>query len=117
MRHFIVVATLLLVPVAASAQDAPYGSQSAPTPRLETGVDGYRVAAIAAGAVAGVVVANAVTGGIITPVLMAGSGMPVGAMAQPALAATTYTFMAVQAGVLGAGAVVGGYVGNWVYAQ
>ena len=98
-----------------------------PTPRVEGTVDGYRVAAIAAGAVVGVIVANVVTGGMITPVLLAGAGETGVVAAMPAVAegsvlaapeAVTgayYTAMAAQTAVTAAGALIGGYVGNWVY--
>lgn len=90
MRHFIVaaslplpiVASLLLYPVAAAA------AQDAPVPPVDTNASGYRVLAIAAGAVAGVIVANIVTSGMITPMLMAAtSGSPemAGIFVEPAI--------------------------------
>jgi hypothetical protein len=79
-------------------------------PRTESGIDGYHVAAISVGAIAGVIVANVVTGGLIAPVLMTGAG-GAGAMAHGV------GWMAVKAGVTAVGAVAGGYGGDWVYSQ
>jgi hypothetical protein len=65
--HSILVAGLLLAPVAAFAQDAtpvqpggaaassPSLSPVVPMPREEAGVSGYRVLAITAGAIVGVI--------------------------------------------------------------
>lgn len=122
MRKFLIVASILLFPAAAAAQEAtlpaapsaapstPSLSETVPLPRAESGLDGYQVAAISIGAIAGVVVANVVTGGMIAPVMMAGAG---GA----AVMADGMGWMAVKAGVTLAGAVGGGYVGDWVYQQ
>lgn len=90
MRHSVVVASLpvsivaslLLYPVAAAA------AQDAPVPRVDTDASGYRVLAIAAGAVAGVIVANIVTSGMITPMLVAATGGTpeiAGIFAEPAI--------------------------------
>jgi hypothetical protein len=47
-------------------------------PRQEAGVSGYRVLAISAGTVVGLIAANYLTAGMITPILAAGTevGMP-----------------------------------------
>jgi hypothetical protein len=122
MRKFLIVVSILLFPAAAAAQDAtsptppaavpatPSLSETVPLPRAESGLDGYQVAAISIGALAGVVVANVVTGGLIAPVLMAGAG-GAGVMAHGV------GWMAVKAGVTAVGAVGGGYAGDWVYQQ
>jgi len=89
---------------------APSLSHSVPTPTTTEEASFYHVAAIATGAVAGVIVANALTAGMITPVLLAGSNGG-GAM----MAGGGYAYAAGQAGVTIVGAVVGGYVGNWLY--
>ena len=83
--HSIIMAGMLLVPVAAFAQEAtpaqppgvaapPSLSPVVPMPRQEAGVSGYRVLAIAAGAVVGVIAANFLSGGMITPILAVGTG-------------------------------------------
>jgi hypothetical protein len=122
MRKYLIVASILLFPAAAAAQDAtsptapaampatPSLSETVPLPRAESGLDGYQVAAISIGAIAGVVVANVVTGGLIAPVMMAGAG-GAGVMAHGV------GWMAVKAGVTAVGAVGGGYAGDWVYQQ
>jgi len=139
MRVFILLFGLIAFPLAASAQDTtvvtkPPASGTAtvdatpavpavpnahslsdvvPKPRLQAEVDTYRVAAIAVGAVAGVVVANAVTGGLITPILMYGSGNGAGA----AVLASGYTAAATNTLVTAAGAIGGGYIANWIYGE
>lgn len=91
---------------------APSASSMVPTPVTDSETSFYRVAAIAAGAVGGVIVANALTAGMITPVLLTGSG---GGSAM--MAGGGYALAAGQAGVTVVGAVVGGYVGNWIYGE
>lgn len=136
MRVFILLLGLIVFPFAAAAQDTTivtppaagsgtvvipdepviaHGhslSGTVPQPRLQAEVSTYRVAAIAVGAVAGVVVANAVTGGMITPILMYGSGNGAGAvMAGGYTAAATHTL------VTAAGAIGGGYIADWIYGE
>ncbi|WP_207461206.1 hypothetical protein [Azospirillum sp. SYSU D00513] len=98
---------------APAAGAVPHASAADPLPmprdEMEQGHD-YTTAAIAAGAVAGVIVANAATGGIMTPVLTAGA-LEGGMMGGGYLAMTS------QALVSAIGAVGGGYVGNWLYGQ
>jgi len=94
------------------APTSPSLSSSVPSPTPEGEASFFRVASIAAGAVGGVIVANALTAGMITPVLLAGSG---GGSAM--MAGGTTAFAAGQAGVTIVGAVVGGYVGNWLYGE
>lgn len=109
MRVLALVIALLVLPMAAQAQDSgSSAAESVPTPNVEAPVDFYRVGSIAVGAVGGVIVANAVTGGLITPLMtvgMAGGGMNAGMVT----AAVTQTAVAI------AGAVGGGYLGNWYY--
>lgn len=133
MRVFILLLSLIGFPLAAAAQeavidpsavvetvpDAPVGapeqslSTAVPQPRLQAETSVYRVTAIAVGAVAGVVVANAVTGGMITPVLMYGTGTG----ASSAMVAGGYSAVATQALVTAVGAIGGGYIGNWIYGE
>jgi hypothetical protein len=114
MRHLVVVASLLLVPGATLVPGAAVAQTAAPTTVAQegAGLEGHRMLAIAVGAVVGVIVANGLTGGMITPVLLAGTGggTPVlaAAAAEPAVAA-------VQAGIIIVGGMVGGYLGDWVY--
>ena len=130
MRKILLIGAVLVLPMNAMAQTTtPALAEAVPTPRLETTVDGYRVAAIAAGAVAGVIVANVVTGGMITPVLLAGSGEAGMVAAMPAVVDASvlavpevasgahFTTMVAQAAVTAAGALTGGYFGNWVYGE
>lgn len=111
MRRAVAIAGVLLLPFATAAQDgsppavaatqAPSLSASAPVPRLsEPGMDGYRLAAIAAGAVAGVITVNYFTGGLITPILAYGSGAAIPAAAPPWAGASTsavIAFIAIEA--------------------
>src|SRR5262245_54778088 len=110
MRKILLIGTVLVLPMNAMAQTAPSLAESVPTPGVEAKIDGYRVAAIAVGAVAGVIVANAVTGGMVTPVLLWGAGDAGLVAATPSVAGT-----AAQTAVTAAGALIGGYIGNWVY--
>lgn len=101
MRALILVLALLMAPLAARAQtDTPAAGTMDPS----TGT--YRVVAVAVGAVAGVIVANAVTGGMATPVMMIGAG---DAMLLPG------SGIYVSAATAVIGAVAGGYFGNWLY--
>jgi uncharacterized membrane protein YfcA len=118
-------------PAQTTAQTVQSLAEGVPTPRLETEVDSYRVAAIAAGAVVGVIVANYLTGGLITPVLLWGAGdagmvavaegavIPAvaegAAMAVPEAANSHFVTTAGQALVTAAGGMIGGYFGNWAY--
>jgi uncharacterized membrane protein len=78
----------------ASLQDAATGlGLSAPA------TDPYRVAAIAAGTLVGVIGLNVVSGGVATPVLALGTSGGVAAFAATAF-----------------GAMAGGYAGSWLYA-
>jgi hypothetical protein len=113
MRRTILIASLILMPVAAAAQDAsplpPAGAAPqvpyiVPMPREEAGVSGYRILAITAGAVVGVVVANFLTGGMITPILAAGTGAAMPAMAAPAVAVVEPAVVAGAAAVPAAAA-------------
>ena len=128
MRKILLIGTVLVLPMNAMAQTAAETARRAAEtsgPRGRPTIDGgreggrdgtvasrracrrpvrrddhgYRVAAIAAGAVAGVIVASVVTGGTITPVLLAGAGE-----------AESATLVAEGSGVL-----IGGYIGNRVY--
>jgi hypothetical protein len=72
-------------PMAVSVDGAPLSlSQMAPRPWHDAGVDSLRVVAIAAGTVVGVVAANYLTGGMITPLLAFGTTAPAAAAAPAA---------------------------------
>ena len=97
-KLFLAVGFLLALPTMAMAQSAP------PADPADAG---YHVVAISAGAVAGVIVANALTGGLATPVMTIGSG---GGVAVWEGGAALWSIVSTAAG-----AVVGGYFGDWVY--
>jgi hypothetical protein len=84
-------------------------SDSVPKPEDPDATDPYQIAAITVGAVGGIMVANMLTAGLATPAIAAAGGG--GAMAAGAGSA----MMASQIAVSAVGAVVGGYVGYWVY--
>ena len=99
-------AAMLVLPSVAQAQ------QPVPVPAEEVSVNGYRILAIGAGAVGGVVVANLATAGMITPWITAGAatgGMPA------VLGTNVVVANAARAVVITAGALGGGMVGNWLY--
>lgn len=97
-KLFLALGFLLALPTMAMAQSA------APADPADAG---YHVVAISAGAVAGVIVANALTGGLATPVMTIGAG---GGVAVWEGGAALWSIVATAAG-----AVVGGYFGDWVY--
>src|SRR5262245_30387135 len=78
------------------SRQPPSLSQAAPQPWHDAGAGGYRVAVIAAGAAVGVIAANFLTGGLITPLLTLGGG--------PAAAAVTANAAAPAAAGIGLGA-------------
>jgi hypothetical protein len=128
MRAIVLAVALALMPVVANAQSeqtittepvAPSVTEStaspaemAPMPTHLASVDGYRIAAISAGAVVGVIVVNMATGGMATPV-MAGS------MANGVVLMNTGTWLTTvsELAVTAVGAIGGGYVGDWLYNQ
>lgn len=72
MRKLLLALALALVPGMAAAQSIE-GADTLPVPREMTGgISGYRVAAISLGAVAGVALANYLTGGMLTPLMTLG---------------------------------------------
>ena len=97
-KLFLALGFLLALPTLAMAQNA-----AAPADPADAG---YRVVAISAGAVAGVIVANALTGGLATPVMTIGAG---GGMAWDGGVALWSVISTA------AGAVAGGYFGDWLY--
>ena len=128
MRGLAIAIVVLLLPLTALADNAqpsaPTLAESAPMPQPPAAdLSFHNVAAISIGAIAGVVVVNMVTGGMIMPVLAAGvaettpaavAGVA-GAAAPAAMASVDYVATASQIAVAAVGAVVGGYVGNWLY--
>ena len=126
----IAIVVLLLSPLTALADTAqpkaPTLAETAPMPRAPAAdLSFHNVAAISIGAIAGVIVVNMVTGGMIMPVLAAGvaetpAAVPAvagaaGAAAPAAMAGIDYVATASQVAVAAVGAVVGGYIGNWLY--
>lgn len=98
--------SLTVLPTFAQAQ------QPVPVPSEEVDVNGYRILAIGAGAVGGVIVANLATAGMITPWITAGAatgGMPA------VMGSNVVVVNAARAVVLTAGALGGGTIGNWLY--
>lgn len=136
MKALLLALALLVAPVAAHAQNSEAAAAAS-----GGYTDGWRVGAIALGAVGGVIVANYLTGGFLMPVMMAGGGeaamgggmgagmgagmgggMAEGAMAGGmgggAMSGAVMTAVATTRLIItGTGAVVGGYVGNWLYGQ
>jgi len=131
-----VVAALLLTPGLAMAQattapagaaaPAPSLAETVPMPRLLVQeISTYRIAAISVGAVAGVVAANVLTGGFITPLVTAGMAEVAPAAAAAGAAATAAAAtggsaaleIVQQTVVTAASAVVGGYIGDWLYGE
>jgi uncharacterized protein YcfJ len=131
MRKFVLTMSLLafgpgLLAVPAAAQTAPATvpvpstvaapatslSSTVPTPTDPDAVDPYQIAAITVGAVGGIVVANMLTMGLASPAAAAATGAG-GTVAMEAGAA--YAISAGQVAISALGAVIGGYVGNWMY--
>jgi hypothetical protein len=106
MRAIIFAAALALTPAVANAQSATVSGGSGST------LDGYHIAAISAGAVGGLIVANMLTGGMATPVVA-------GAVGDGALLTNgSLWFTSIsEAAVTAFGAIGGGYVGDWLYSQ
>ena len=131
MRGLAIAIVALLLPLTALADNAqpstPTLAETAPMPRAPAAdLSFHNVAAISIGAIAGVIVVNMVTGGMIMPVLAAGvaetttAAVPAvagaaSAAAPAAMASVDYVATASQIAVAAVGAVVGGYVGNWLY--
>ena len=129
MRRFIAAAasTLLLTTGLAAAgelmQIAPFSPEMLMPRPAEVEVSRLPVFEIGAGAVVGVIAANVISGGMITPILMGvGFGMPADAavptaaasVAAPVVAATSAAMVAAHAGIIIVGGAVGAAVGNWL---
>jgi hypothetical protein len=134
MRALVIAIVVLLSPVMALAQTVqppvPSLAETAPMPEPQAAELSFRhVVAISVGAVAGVIVVNMVTGGMIMPILAAGlvetapatapgtaaAAVPAAAVPAAAMGGVDYLATASEAAVVAIGAVVGGYVGNWLY--
>jgi uncharacterized membrane protein len=89
-------------------KDASLQDVTPPLPVAGPATESYRVAAIAAGALAGVIGLNVVSGGAATPVLVFGGAG--GLAAAQGTAAYVAGFAATALG-----AVAGGYAGSWLY--
>lgn len=113
--------SVLVAPV--SAQTAPPATLPAPTveaapatslsstvpvPTDPNAIDYYRVAAITAGAVGGIMVANMLAAGLAGSAAATAGGAAVASGA-------SYAVTTGQVAVSAVGAVIGGYVGSWVY--
>ena len=110
---------VLVAPVLASAQSAQPAADAAKVAAsndIATGsgmqmsgdtssVSGYRVAAISFGAAAGVLVVEAMSGGMATPVILGAGG---GAAVQGGSTVMATAMVAM-------GAWMGGAIGNWLY--
>ena len=119
MRAIALALLLLLAPGLASAQSAQPAAdvakvaassptamnESMPMPGGMDSVSGYRVAAISFGAAAGILVVEAMSGGMATPVLL-GAGGAAAAQGGGTVMGTAMFAM---------GAWMGGAVGNWLY--
>jgi len=79
-------------------------------------VSHFQVIAIGAGAIVGVIAANVISGGMITPILTgAAFSMPAnGAGAAAAVEAATTASAAAQAGIIIVGGTIGAVVGSWL---
>jgi hypothetical protein len=147
MRRFIAAAasTLLLTTGLAEAgepvQIVPFAAEGLMPRPAEVEVSRVPIFEIGAGAVIGVIAANVISGGMITPILMgAGFGMPAGVaaaaapvaagavpaavaalpaaaagVAAPVVAATSATMVAAHAGIIVVGGAIGAAVGNWLF--
>jgi hypothetical protein len=108
MRRFIVIAASTFL--FATTVIAPARAES-------SAVSHVQVIAIGAGAIVGVIAANIISGGMITPILTgAAVGMPADAAAAAAgvVEAATDASVLAQAGIIIVGGAVGAAVGNWL---
>ena len=127
MRGLIIAFVVLLLPTLALAQSAqpatPPLSETVPMPTPPAADMTFRrVAAISVGAVAGMMILNFATGGMITPILSAGlvdvapaATVPAAAAAAAVPVAIDYLATASQTAITAVGAIAGGFVGNWLY--
>lgn len=136
MRILVLALILLTLPLAvhalpAHAEDAaaPASSlpETAPPPHARPmPLSAGRKTAIAIGALAGVMITNVVTGGLITPVLAAGfmetvpavpAAAGAAALVQPGVVAAEASYFASvgRVAVTAIGAVLGGEAANWLY--
>jgi hypothetical protein len=127
MRGLIIAFVVLLLPTLALAQSAqpatPPLSETVPMPTPPAADMTFRrVAAISVGAVAGMMILNFATGGMITPILSAGlvdvapaATVPATAAAAAVPVAIDYLATASQTAITAVGAIAGGFVGNWLY--
>ncbi len=118
-------------------QIVPFTQEMLIPPPAEVEVSRLPVFEVGAGAVVGVIAANVISGGMVTPILMGvGFGMPAEAaavaaapvapafaampaaaanVAAPVVAATSATMAAAHAGIVVAGGAIGAAVGNWLF--
>jgi hypothetical protein len=119
MRAIALALLLLLAPGLARAQSAqPAGDATKvaasnanamddgmPMPGGAASVSGYRVAAISFGAAAGILVVEAMSGGMATPVILGAGGASAAQSGAVVMGTAMYAM----------GAWMGGAVGNWLY--
>jgi hypothetical protein len=134
MRGLIIAFVVLLLPTMALAQTtqpaAPPLAETVPMPTPPAAdMTLRRVAAISVGAVAGMIILNFATGGMITPILSAGvvdvapaatvpaTAAAAAAVPAAAMAGVDYLATVTQTAVTAVGAIAGGFVGNWLYAR
>ena len=104
MRKILIAAVLVLFSVTAQAQEAPAAND-----------DGWRYAAIGAGALGGIWAANILSAGLLMPVVAAGSMGIEGSVGAGGMGAGAGVFVATRALVTLGGAIAGGYIGAWLY--
>jgi hypothetical protein len=90
----------------AAAPESSSLSRLAPQPRIDADTDRYRIVAIAAASVLGVIAVNFVSGGLVTPILAVGTGtaMPSAttiALGAPSASQVGYVVVIIAAHVTG----------------
>jgi hypothetical protein len=85
-----------------SVPASPSLSRLAPQPGIEAGAGGYRIVAIAAATVLGVIALNFVSRGMLTPILAAGTGTSMPTAATPTLGIPSAYQLATVVVIIGA---------------
>jgi hypothetical protein len=112
----VVIASLLFVPAASIAQEkipaaveAPQPSVDGAAPRRCEGVDAnICVAAISGATVAAIIAANAITGGALAPILLAGNG---GVTAASIIAGLFMAHLGLEIAMIGTGSAAAVFTG------
>jgi hypothetical protein len=100
MRRVLIAAAMVLFSLTASVQAQDSGATASAD-------NGWRLAAVGAGALAGIWAVNVVTAGFASPVIAAAGAADVGAFLS--------LNMLIRTAVLAGGAITGGYVGGWIH--